>query len=154
MKLPPKFNQWFTRHYRKFSWRFIGGSLLLLTTTGRKTGLPRTTPLQYELYNHEVNVAAGSGAECDWIKNIQKNPRIHFQIKNREYSGKAELIQDGQRICDFLTYRLRRHPLMLGVIFKIDGHSFHPGQEELLHYAANLRLVVLHPDEGGNEISV
>jgi deazaflavin-dependent oxidoreductase (nitroreductase family) len=146
MKLSPAFNRWFVGHYQKFSWRFIGGGILLLTTTGRKSGLLRTIPLQYELFNHEYTLGAGNGITCDWVKNIQKNPRVSYQIRDCCFSGTAELIYDRNMICDFLAYRFQRHPLMLGMIFKIDGHSFHPGREELYTYASYLVLVVLHPD--------
>jgi F420H(2)-dependent quinone reductase len=45
--------------------RFRGGDLLLLTTTGRKTGQPRTTPLLY-LTDHDRWVVVASNAGADW----------------------------------------------------------------------------------------
>ena len=39
--------------------------VLLLTTTGRRSGLPRTTPLQYEEADHAVYVASARGAQAD-----------------------------------------------------------------------------------------
>jgi deazaflavin-dependent oxidoreductase (nitroreductase family) len=145
MKMPRSFNQKFVVHYQNFSWRFIGSGILLLTTTGRKSGLPRTTPVQYEIFNHLYTIGAGSGFDCDWVKNIQHNPGVSLQVGNQLIRGQAELITDRDILCDFLTYRIRRHPLMLGLILKRDGCSFHPKREELYDYAARLLLVVIHP---------
>jgi deazaflavin-dependent oxidoreductase (nitroreductase family) len=146
MKMPRSFNQGFVDHYRIFSWRFIGRGILLLTTVGRKSGLPRTTPVQYEIFNHLYTIGAGSGFDCDWVKNIQKNPKVSIQVGNRILAGWADLIVDRDTICNFLAYRIRRHPLMLGMILKRDGLSFHPNREELYAYASRLALVVFHPD--------
>ena len=41
------------------------GFVLLLITTGRKSGLPRETRLQYELDNGVVYVAAARGRRAD-----------------------------------------------------------------------------------------
>ena len=45
--------------------RFRGGDLLFLTTTGRKTGQPRTTPLLY-LRQDERWIVVASNAGADW----------------------------------------------------------------------------------------
>src|SRR6476620_3675364 len=54
--------------------RFRGGDLLLLTTTGRKTGQPRTTPLLYLADgNRWVVVASNGGADWEpgWWLNLR-----------------------------------------------------------------------------------
>jgi deazaflavin-dependent oxidoreductase (nitroreductase family) len=45
--------------------RFRGADLLLLTTTGRKTGQPRTTPLLY-LAEHNRWIVVASNGGADW----------------------------------------------------------------------------------------
>ena len=45
--------------------RFRGGDLLVLTTTGRKTGKPRTTPLLY-LREGERWIVVASNGGADW----------------------------------------------------------------------------------------
>src|SRR3990172_3110572 len=56
----------------------IGRYVLLLTTTGRKTGKPRHTPLEY-VYDHEhdrYRVAAGWGGNTDWYHNLRADLHV------------------------------------------------------------------------------
>jgi deazaflavin-dependent oxidoreductase (nitroreductase family) len=58
--------------------------VLLLTTTGRKTGKKRTKPLLYLMDNDQVVIVAShGGAPTDpgWWRNLQSNPRAEVQIK-------------------------------------------------------------------------
>ncbi len=62
---------------------FLGMPILLLTTTGRKTGRPRTTPLSYFPDGERlVVVGSNGGASRDptWWLNLQRDPRAEIQI--------------------------------------------------------------------------
>jgi deazaflavin-dependent oxidoreductase (nitroreductase family) len=82
--------------------------VLLLTTIGRKSGLPRITPLQYELVDEVIYIASARGQEADWFKNILANPHVHVQMREREFNAVAEPITDPLRIAEFIELRLRR----------------------------------------------
>ena len=58
----------------------IGHMVLLLTTTGRKSGLPRATPLQYEEVDNVIKVAAALGQKADWYCNIIANPNVEVRV--------------------------------------------------------------------------
>ena len=64
--------------------------VMLLTTIGRKSGLPRMTPLQYEEVDGNYYIASARGADADWFKNICTNPNVHVQIRDREFDAVAE----------------------------------------------------------------
>src|SRR5512138_1450266 len=58
-----------------------GRFILLLTTTGCKSGLRRYTPLEYE-YDEETDryrISAGWGGKTDWYRNVLKDPHVHVQ---------------------------------------------------------------------------
>jgi len=60
----------------------LGMPVLLLTTTGRNSGQPRTTPLTYfELDGNVVIVASygGDDRHPQWYKNILKNPSVTIE---------------------------------------------------------------------------
>jgi deazaflavin-dependent oxidoreductase (nitroreductase family) len=123
-----------------------GGVVLLLTTTGRKSGLPRSTPLQYEEYNDRVYVASARGQQSDWYRNILANPSVHVQIQQREFDALAEPITDPVCIADFLEERLRRHPVMVRLIMCLfDGLPLRATRADLEKLAAQKVLVALHP---------
>jgi deazaflavin-dependent oxidoreductase (nitroreductase family) len=59
---------------------------LLLTTTGRKSGKPRTVPLLYVEYNDGYAVVAsyaGAPEHPAWYRNLQKTPEASVQIEDR-----------------------------------------------------------------------
>ncbi len=82
-------------------WLF-GRRLLLLTHTGRRTGLRRQTVLEvveYRQQGPEVVVANGFGPNCDWVRNIEATPTEevtvasqHFVAAHR-YLGEEEAVR-------------------------------------------------------------
>lgn len=123
----------------------IGRFILLLTTTGRKSGRRRVTPLQYEEIEGCYYLGAARGLKSDWVRNIQADSQVEIRVKKRYFSGRAEIIQDPGRITDFLEERLRRHPTMVGGILRSEGVHLPPRRSELEEYAKRLTLVVVKP---------
>lgn len=121
--------------------------ILLLTTIGRKSGLARTAPLQYEKIGEDYYVGASNGLKSDWVRNLQVNSQATVEVKDKRFEAESEIISDREKITYYLKYRMTKHPVMLRLILKMDGCSFNPGQEELLAYAGKLVLVVLHPQQ-------
>ena len=83
------FNADHVRVYREtggeqgYIWR--GATILLLTTTGRKSGEERTTPLIHQVDGDRwVIVASKGGAPDDpaWYKNLQADPNATIQVKD------------------------------------------------------------------------
>ena len=69
-----------------FGW--MGGPMeaLLLTTTGRRSGRPRTVFLGYLVDGARyVVVASNSGEPTDpaWLMNIRSQPRVSIQVRER-----------------------------------------------------------------------
>src|SRR5690348_14832631 len=75
----------------------IGGSIsglgvLLLTTTGRKTGKVRTVPLGYiQDGDKYVIIASNAGQPTHpgWFFNVQNNPQVTLQIKGQVIKAAA-----------------------------------------------------------------
>lgn len=91
----------------------IGKYVLLLTTTGRRSGKPRQTPLEYE-YDKEhdrYRIAAGWGGNTDWYRNVKANPKVHVQVGRREFDAVAEVAPD-EEVAQFMICVSQRHPRM------------------------------------------
>ncbi len=131
----------------------IGRLVLLLTTTGRKSGRPRVTPLQYEEVDGVTYVASARGTEADWYRNLVACPQVQVQIGPRRYAAAAEPMTDAGRIADFLELRLKRHPRMIGTMMLLEGLPPRPSRTQLEQAAGHIALVALHPiaEEGGVE---
>jgi deazaflavin-dependent oxidoreductase (nitroreductase family) len=126
----------------------VGKMILLLTTTGRKSGKKRVTPLQYEEIDGTYYLGAARGTKADWVRNLQIDPRVDVRVKNHRFTACAEVITDPARISDFLEIRLQRHPFMLGLIMqRAHGLPKHPNRQQLEKLAEGEALVVVHPHE-------
>ena len=80
-------------------WR-EGAKVLLLTTHGRRSGNPTTTPLIYEKVGDAyVIVASKGGAPQDpgWYRNILKNPLVEIQVKDEVFPVRARTAQGAER---------------------------------------------------------
>ncbi len=123
----------------------VGQLILLWTTTGRKTGLPRVTPLQYEEENGVFYVASARGTQADWFRNLAADPHVQVQVKARRWRGLAQPITDRGRIADFLELRLRRHPRMMGALLRGEGLPARPTRAQLEQFAEKIAMVAIRP---------
>jgi len=120
--------------------------VLLLTTTGRKSGQPHVTPLQFEQVDGDLYIASARGQQADWFKNILVDPSVHVQLGAREFEAIAESVTDPMRIADFIELRLKRHPLMIRLIMHLfDGLPLRFDRADLEALCQEKALVILHP---------
>lgn len=123
----------------------VGRFILLLTTTGRKSGVKRVTPLQYELIKGDYYIGSARGIQSDWYRNIKANPDVGVRVKSLEFNAKAETVTDTARIADFLNFRLQNHPLMVGLMMKLHGLPMRPSRSQLDELTKILAMVIVHP---------
>jgi len=77
-----------------------GSTILLLTTTCRKTGQETTTPLIYNLDGGKPVIVASQGGAPDhpgWFKNLAKNPEVGVQIKGDRFTARARVAEGEER---------------------------------------------------------
>ena len=124
----------------------VGRIILLLTTTGRRSGKRRVTPLQYEMIGDDCYIGAARGIKADWVRNIQSNPQVEVRVGAKYFQGTAEVITDPSKFADFIEVRLERHPLMVGLIMrKAHGLPKCPSREQLEGLAKEEAFVIVHP---------
>ena len=69
-----------------------GARVLLLTTKGRKSGEPRTTPLIYRERDGNYMVVASKGgwdAPPVWYLNLKETPTVEIQVKGDVMTARA-----------------------------------------------------------------
>jgi deazaflavin-dependent oxidoreductase (nitroreductase family) len=139
------------RNMNKFMLRIYGPRfpgrrlILLLTTTGRKSGKPRITPLQYELIDGNHWVASGWGKGADWLMNIERDKHTLVQVGGNRYQAMAEMITDSVHVADFLELRLKRHPVMVGLMLRAQGLPVKYNRQDLERLALDVVVVKLIP---------
>ena len=72
----------------------IGGYIMLLKTTGRKSGKIRHAPLNYAIIDGAVYCIAGFGTGTHWYRNIGADPRVEVILPSGSFSGVAETVTD------------------------------------------------------------
>jgi deazaflavin-dependent oxidoreductase (nitroreductase family) len=68
----------------------MAGRYMVITHTGRKSGLKRRTPVNYALVDDEVYCTAGFGSVSDWYRNLIANPQVEVWLPDGWYAGIAE----------------------------------------------------------------
>jgi deazaflavin-dependent oxidoreductase (nitroreductase family) len=77
-----------------------GSKILLLTTTGRKSGKARTTPLIYEEDGDRYVIVASKGgapAHPGWYENLQQDPNVELQVLDEVFPARARTAQGEER---------------------------------------------------------
>ena len=79
---------------------FAGRPVLLLTTTGAKTGAPRLVPLVYSCDGDRlVIVASKAGAPTNpaWYLNIVANPTVTVEVGVETFQARATVAEGAER---------------------------------------------------------
>ena len=77
-----------------------GVPILLLTTTGRKSGEPRTIPIIFTRYQQSFVIIAskgGSPTHPKWYLNVSENPNVTVQVKAEVFKAVARTAQHPER---------------------------------------------------------
>ena len=80
--------------------QFANTPLLLLTTTGAKSGQPRTNPVAYTTDgDHLVIIASKGGAPThpDWYHNIKANPTVTVERGREQFQARAVVAEGAER---------------------------------------------------------
>jgi deazaflavin-dependent oxidoreductase (nitroreductase family) len=98
------FNRGIVEEFRatggKVTGRFANRPLVLLTTTGAKTGLARTVPLVYTTDGDRVVVIASKGGEPtnpDWYHNLVANPTVTVELPGDTFQARAVVAEGAER---------------------------------------------------------
>jgi deazaflavin-dependent oxidoreductase (nitroreductase family) len=98
------FNRTITDEFRandgKVGGQFEGADLLLLTTTGAKSGQPRLSPLAYFRVDGKLLVIgsfAGADINPAWVHNLRANPSARVEIGNESSDVIARELPSAER---------------------------------------------------------
>jgi deazaflavin-dependent oxidoreductase (nitroreductase family) len=74
----------------------LTGYIMVLQTTGRKSGKARLTPLNYALADGYIYCIAGFGSGTDFLANLKANPTVEVCIAGTKVRGHAEIVTEGE----------------------------------------------------------
>lgn len=79
---------------------FEGGTLLLLHTTGAKSGQPRLSPLAYLTVDGKMLIVgsyAGAPKDPAWVHNLRATPKAHIEVGTDAYDVDVRELPDAER---------------------------------------------------------
>jgi deazaflavin-dependent oxidoreductase (nitroreductase family) len=77
-----------------------GATVLILTTTGRHSGLPRSTPLIYQKHGEDHVIVASKGGAREhpaWYVNLVANPEVTVQVRGERFKALARTAGSEER---------------------------------------------------------
>jgi deazaflavin-dependent oxidoreductase (nitroreductase family) len=84
--------------------------LVLLTTTGRRTGVQRTSPMMFHRDGDRILVIAsnmGAARHPEWYLNLVADPQVGVELDGDSYRGTATPLQGAER--ERVWAELKRH---------------------------------------------
>ena len=90
----------FRSNQGKVGGQFEGANLLLLTTTGAKSGQPRINPLAYFRIDGKLIIIgsfAGAPVNPAWVHNLRANPAAHVEIGTDAFDVTAHELPPAER---------------------------------------------------------
>jgi deazaflavin-dependent oxidoreductase (nitroreductase family) len=67
----------------------------VLETVGRRSGVPRATPLAIGVDGRTVWIVAAQGESANYVRNIRANPSVTISIRGVRRPGRAEVLPAG-----------------------------------------------------------
>ncbi len=90
--------------------RLFKFKIYILTTKGRKSGLMRKTPLEYDIIDGVLHGGSVNFKRSHWFRNIQANPDdVWVQIWSRKFHARIEILDD-EGIIRIVKYYIKTHP--------------------------------------------
>jgi deazaflavin-dependent oxidoreductase (nitroreductase family) len=84
----------------KVAGQFANANLLLLTTTGAKSGQPRVSPLAYFRVDGKLIIIgsfAGAPVSPAWVHNLRANPQAHVEVGTDAFDVTARELPSADR---------------------------------------------------------
>jgi len=71
--------------------------VMLLTTTGRRSGQARTGPVSFMPVDNRFVVFSGWGVTSNWYRNLQADPEVTITVGRRRMRALARVVEDPER---------------------------------------------------------
>ena len=68
-----------------------------LTTTGRKSGLPREIEIWFGINGNSLYLLSGGGDKSQWVKNLLANPNVTVRIAKHNFNGIARIVSEEKK---------------------------------------------------------
>jgi deazaflavin-dependent oxidoreductase (nitroreductase family) len=127
----------------------LGDRFLMLTHTGRKSGLARQVVIevvQHDKGTDTYYVVSGWGEKSDWYQNIRQTPSVTIHTGGRTFQSKGEFIPV-EKAVHILEAYAHDHPVAFNELSGLFlGERMKPGSDAPQRIAAKMPMVAFRPE--------
>lgn len=131
----------------------LGERFLMLTHTGRASGLPRQTVLEVVRHDRPTDtyfIASGWGTQSDWYRNIRQNPEVQVRVGRRRLEATAQQLPPEAAQQELRTYA-QQHPAAARSLARILGHKIEDPARDFPELHRHLPIIALRPQRFPSE---
>jgi deazaflavin-dependent oxidoreductase (nitroreductase family) len=129
----------------------LGERFLLLTHTGRRSGIRHQTVLEVMEYREEGPVAvvmSGFGRNSDWLRNIETTPNEEVVVGANHFQASHRFLSEEEAVNVVSNYELRNRfmaPLVRWVLSRLLGWRYRGSDNERRRLVGQLPLIAFRP---------
>lgn len=131
-------------------WLF-GRRCLMLSHTGRRTGLRRHTVLEVVEYREkgpELIVANGFGPDCDWLRNIEANSNEEVTVGFQRFAASHRFLEEAEAMQVIQDYERRNRiiaPLVRRGFSWLTERPYHGDESDRREFVHQIPLIAFRP---------
>lgn len=123
----------------------LGRLMMVITHTGRVSGLPRRTMLEYFKMDGRKYVASAFGRRSQWYRNIEADPRVTIQTAEGVERMRAMRVTDEGTLLHLLEYVKRRDGPLYDVY--LESLAVRPTREDILAKKDRFHWLTFEPTD-------
>ncbi len=128
----------------------LGDRFLMLTHTGRKSGMSRQTVIEVVKHDKATDtyyVVSGWGKKADWYQNIRKSPHVTIHVRGHKFQAIAEFV-GLEKAVEVLQSYAREHPVAFSELSGLFlGERMKPDSDAPLRIATKMPMVAFHHEQ-------
>jgi deazaflavin-dependent oxidoreductase (nitroreductase family) len=124
----------------------IGQVILLMTHTGRKSGLPRRTALEYQSADSGKRyVISAFGEKAQWYQNVMADPIVTIQTNRGTEAVEVRRVTDDGEVIAAISLFMDRNPMLTTEYLRSLGikHT----QEDLIANKDRFHIITFEPTD-------
>jgi deazaflavin-dependent oxidoreductase (nitroreductase family) len=124
-----------------------GMNLMVLTTWGRSSGLPRHTAIEFRQHGSKIYVISAWGARPNWYRNLVANPVVRLRLGRQTLSAQAQIVDNPNEALRVLYLFRKRAPAIYDPLLAYLTNRETVTPRTLPDVSNLFTIVRLHPTE-------
>lgn len=126
--------------------------ILVLTTRGRKSGLPRHTPIEYRQHGSKIYLVSAWGTRPHWYQNLLAHAPVTVQQGRKQFSASAHVVTNSGEALRVLNLFRRTAPVIYDALLSRMSDRPDIAPRTLPEITDRITIVRLTPEPGASNL--